>query len=160
MPHLVLTITAATLDAGRSAAYVKNLGDHILSEVTFRYGSQIIQSYPGYWQAMWSRVSRHDNHLEGRHAQVLGNLPPGAPTETVRENALVNALTLICPLDELYWHHNRDEYWMPEAHALEGELVINLAALARLVYSDNGASPFVGVGVAPTITNAIIRYRS
>ncbi len=157
--HVELQISAATLDALRSAAYVKNLGDQIKRRVTFRYGTQIIQSYPGLFDYIFTRVCKNDNHIEGRNAFVLGNLPPGGTTEPQRAAALVAALTLVIPLDELYWTHSRDEYWMTGAYSLEGELQIELEDLARLVYSDNGADPFIGVGVRPVVQSALLRYR-
>lgn len=153
---LVLDIGAGVLGGGRSAAYVNNLGDQILGEVALRYGSTVLQTYPGLFQKMWRRLTKHDNHIEGVNGQILGGLPPGAPTETTRSAAVTAATRVYIPLEELYFVHNRDEAWMTEAHALEGELHITLNQLGQLVYSDNGADPFT---TQPAITNAFLRYR-
>ena len=152
-PLLETVLSAATLDAGRSAAYVKNLGDQILAQVQIRYGTNVLQSYPGEFQYIWRRLSRNDVLIEGVNAQVLGGLPVGGASETSRETALTTGLTLYSPLEECYWHWNKDEHWMPEAHAQELEVIITLAPLSQLVYSDNGADPFIGVGVSPAITS-------
>lgn len=138
--------------------------------MVFRYGSNVLQSYPGAFQAMWRRLTRNDTHIEGVNAQVLGNIPPGAATE----GALVQALgslvandpaagvTLYCPLDELYFHHSKDEFWMPEAHALEGQLYITLEQLQNIVYtctgtgSTGGTEPFTSL---PTISSVFLYYQ-
>lgn len=155
---LVVDIAAAVLDAGRNAAWVKNFGDQFMREVTVRYGSTVLQFYPGEYQYMWARMTTHDNHIEGRNAQVLGGLTPGAAGgEAQRIAALTAGMRLYCPLDELYFTWHRDEAWMPEAYALELELQIRIQDLGLLVYSDNGADPFIGAGTTPAITAIQLR---
>lgn len=158
LPTWKCTLSAAVLGAGRRAAYVKNLGDQMITEVTLRYGGNILQSIPhAVWAPMWRRLTRHDNNIEGINAQVLGGLPAGnAATEGVRENAVTAGLDVYVPLDELFWVDNRDEHWMPEAYALEAEIILQLAPLARLVYSDNGGDPFT---TAPALSGDVLRYR-
>ncbi len=148
---LEVTLTGATLDAGQSAAYVKNLGDQILANVQVRYGSNILQNFTGEFMYMWRRLTMHDNHIETTNAQILGGLPAGGASETSRETALVQGLVLYVPLEELYWVWSRDEHWMPEAHAQELEVIISLAPLGRIIYSNDGTDPFDAGGVAPTI---------
>ncbi len=156
--------------AGAQAAFSKNVGDLILNNVVFRYGSNVLQSYPGYFQAMWRRLTRNDTHIEGVNAQVLGNIPPGAATEGALVQALGSLIasdpaagvTLYCPLDELYFHHSKDEFWMPEAHALEGQLYITLEQLQNIVYtctgtgSTGGTEPFTSL---PTISSVFLYYQ-
>ena len=149
-PLLETVLAPAVLNGGRSAAYVKNLGDQILAQVQARYGTNVLQSYPGEFQYIWRRLSRNDVLIEGVNAQVLGGLPVGGASETSRQTALTAGLTLFSPLEELYWWWNKDEYWMPEAHAQELELIITLAPLSQVVYSDNGTNPFA---TAPAITS-------
>lgn len=152
------TISAGTLSGGRRAAYVKNLGDQMIQEVTLRYGGNILQSIPNnVWAPLWRRLCKHDAHIEGTNAMVLGGLPAGnAAAEGVREAAVTSGLDIYVPLEELFFAHSRDEHWMPEAHALEAEIILQLAPLGRLVYSDNGADPF---SARPTLSADELRYR-
>ena len=158
LPTWECAVSAGVLGAGRRAAFVKNFGDQIVQEVTFRFGGNILQSIPhAVFAPMWRRLCYHDNHIEGVNAQVLGGLPAGnAATEGVREAAVTSGLTIYCPLDELFWTSNRDEFWMPEAYSMEAEIILQLAPLARLVYSDNGGNPFT---TAPALSSDVLRYR-
>ncbi len=168
LPHYRVLIQAALLDAGRNAAYVKDLGDQLMRQVTMRYGSNIIQVYPGEFQYVWHRITKHDNHLEARHLQTLGGLAPGGAQEQARVDALIDpqglgvglgVLELLIPLDELYFTHHEDEYLMPESLATEVEIEIDLQNLQLLVYSDNNADPFIGVGRRPTITQHGLKFK-
>lgn len=152
--HIVNTISAGVLAGGRSAAYVNNFGDLLAEEITLRYGSTILQSIPGVWHAAWRRISRNDVNIEGVNALVLGGLPPAGATETIRQDAVTNGVVIYTPLEELYFVHDKSQCWMPEAHSLEGEIIVKYSPLARLVYSDNGADPFT---TAPAITESYMR---
>lgn len=163
-PVFKVDVSAGVLGGGiASAAYVNNLGDQLVQSITLRYGSNILQTIPHHtWEIMWRRLTRHDNHLEPVLAQVLGGLPPGGSTEAVRGSgaggAVVTGLTLFVPLNELYFKHSKDQYWMPEAHALEAEIILQLAPLARLVYSDTGGDAFAG-GTAPALSAGELFYQ-
>lgn len=169
---LEIDINAGTFAGGANdGAYVNCLGDQILNTVTVRYGAHILQSYPGEWQQVWRRITKHSNHEEGRNALVLGNLPPSVAVpgpEDDRRQAIINPqgtgvgtgiLALVCPLDEIFFTFYMDQYWMPEAYAAELEIEIQLAALARIVYSDDGNNPFGGAVGAPTINALRLRPR-
>lgn len=159
--HWKCTVSAAVNDTGRRSAYVKNFGDQCISEITLRYASNILQSIPNrVWAPLWRRLCYHDNHIEGINANVLGGLPAGdAATEGIRENAVTAGLDIIVPLEELFFSHNRDEYWFSEAYSMEAEILLQISPLASLVYSDNGLTPFGGVGTAPVLSADELRYR-
>jgi hypothetical protein len=167
------------------AAYHKNVGDLFLGNVTVRYGSNVLQNYDGTFQALWRRMTRHDINIEGTNANVLGALPPSSPTEDVLEDALTlrvasgggagphvvpapGSTQLYIPLEELFFVHHKDEHWMPESLALEGELIVDVPTLPRLIYTNTGLDVFSGavvlgaggaVAAEPLITASILRYQ-
>jgi len=154
------TLSGATL-ADRKAAYVNNLGDQIVRQVTHRYGSTILHQYDGEYAQLYRRLTTNEVNDEGRSALTLGGLPltvgAGIP-EYQRRQALIDGVTVYVPLDRLWFAQNPDEAWMPEAYATEGEIEIQLARLQDVVYNAVArggaggtiASPF---SVAPTITS-------
>lgn len=168
------------------AAFMKNAGDLMLDNVALRYGNNILQQYTGEFQAIWRRLCYHDVNIEATNVNVLGALPPGNPTEDVLEDALTlraatvgagptyaapaaATTTLYVPLEELYFVHNRDEYWMPESLALEGELIITFPLLENICYTSSGdgtvfsGNVVLSVGpataYAPTINSTRLRYQ-
>lgn len=142
--------------ANITAAYVKNLGDQLARTVTIRYGSHVLQAYPGEFQYIWHRVCQHDNHLEGRHALVLGGGGPGSPSEQDRINAVTQGVTVFIKLDEVFFSQYDDEHWMQEAYATEAEIEVEFEQLGRLVISGSLADPFAG-GTRPAITQVRLR---
>jgi hypothetical protein len=149
-----------TLSAGAAtnAAYVNNLGDQMLAEVTLRYGNHVLHSYTGESAQLYRRLTRHEVFESCRDELTLGNRRQGAANgEAERVAAYQTAnLQVFSPLDELYFTHHFDEYWMPEAVGLEADIVIRLQTLARVVYTPQGAAP---AGALPTITSCALRVR-
>lgn len=167
------------------AAFMKNAGDLMLDNVALRYGNNILQQYTGEFQTIWRRLCYHDVNIEATNVNVLGGLPPGNPTEDVLEDALTirvasgggggpfavpaaQTTTLYVPLEELYYVHNRDEYWMPEALALEGELLITYPALQNVCYTSSGTGAVftgaivltaAGTAYEPSIASSRLRYQ-
>lgn len=148
-----------------SAAYVNNVGDHICATVTMRYGSHILQSYPGIVQQIVRRVECNEIDEDCRDELTLGNRRIGAGTlELERAQAFdqtagtfwANGTTIYSPLDQLWFQHHFDEHWMPEAFATEAELEIDIAPIGRLVYTNAAATPPV---TPPTISASRMRIR-
>ncbi len=78
LPTWVVDISAAVIDPAyaaaaaplEAAAYVNKLGDQIIESVTFRYGSNIIQTIPrNVFTPAWVRLTKHDNHI-GKHILI------------------------------------------------------------------------------------------
>ena len=157
-PIFKVSVSAAVLAADRSAAYVNGLGDQLVETVTLRYGSSILQVVPhSIWTPMWRRLTRNDAHVEPVHAMVLAGLPVQGDTEAMRESAVTDGLDLYVPLDELYFAKSKSQYWFPESLSLEGEIILKLAPLGSLVYSDNGDDPFAGA-TYPALSGAELHF--
>lgn len=149
-------LSAAALPGLETAAYINNVGDAIARTVVMRYGGHVLQSYPGEFQQLVRRVSKHEVFEENRDQLTLGNRRYGANNgEAERAAAYEAGITLFTPLDELFFTHHFDEYWMPEALATEGEIEVTIADLARIVYSSTGIAPTV----LPTLTSIRLRCR-
>ncbi len=157
-PTLQLDISAAVMNGAvsGSAAYVKNAGDLICKEVKVRSGTNELQRYPGVFQAIWRRLCKHDINIEAVNAEVLSGTNPGATGNEGARLVPTVAHSIFVPLEEIYWHHNKDEFWFPESLALEGVIEIELEQLARLVYTNNGLS--TAFTTRPAITAAYLRY--
>ncbi len=144
------------------AEYNKNVGDLIVDSNTLIYGNTNLQNWGGDFQALFRRVCKNDVNIEATTAQVLGNLNPGGDVNQGSERVLVDAyyrgVTLQCPMDELFFCHNSDEFWMPEAYALEGQLNVRLAALGQLVSCIDRSGAMIAAGQRPAITDIRLRY--
>lgn len=144
------------------AEYNKNVGDVIVDNHTLIYGNTNLQNWDGRYSAAWRRVTRNDVNIEATNAQVLGGLSPGGDPNTGSERVLVDAyyrgVTLQCPLDELFFAHNRDEMWMPEAYALEGQLNHRLAELGQIVSTITRDGSQIAANQRPTITDIRLKY--
>jgi hypothetical protein len=143
-----------------SAELVKNVGDLIVNNHQLVYGNAILQNTPGRFNPLFRRLCCNDVNIEGTNAEVLGGLPPGGNYNTGTERVLVDAyyrgVTLDCPLDELFFASNRDEFWMPESLALEGQLILNLSSLGQIVCTNTFSA--AAIVTAPTISNCFLRY--
>jgi len=151
---LEIVLSGSTLtNPAVNAAYVNNLGDQILAQVTHRYANNVLHQYDGEYQQLYQRLTTNEVNEEGRNALTLGGLPltsgNGLP-ETQRAATLINGFTLYVPLDRLWFTQHLDEAWMPEAYATEGEIEIQLARLEDVVYACNGAAGVPGVGTLPS----------
>ena len=144
------------------AEYNKNVGDLLVDNHTLIYGNTNLQNWDGAFSALFRRVCKNDVNIEGINAMVLGGLAPGGDPTTGSERVLVDAyyrgVTLFVPLEELFFVHNTDEFWMPEAYALEGQLNHRLSDLGRLVSTLTRDASHIAAGQRPTISNAILRY--
>lgn len=144
------------------AEYNKNVGDIIVDNHTLIYGNTNLQNWDGKFSALWRRVVRNDVNIEATNAQVLGSLSPGGDPTTGSERVLVDAyyrgVTLQVPLDELFFAHNKDEFWMPEAYALEGQLNHRLAALGDIVSTISRTGAVIAANQRPTITDIKLKY--
>lgn len=144
------------------AEYNKNLGDILVDNNTLIYGNTNLQNWDGVFQALFRRVVRNDTNIENINAQVLGNLAPGGDPTTGSERVLVDAyyrgVTLQVPLEELFFAHNSDEMWMPEAYALEGQLNIRLASLGQIVSCIDRSGGMIAAGQRPTVLDVRLRY--
>ena len=138
-----------------NAAYCKNFGDLIVEQDTLRYGSNVLQQYNTEFQCMLRRLAKNDINIEDVNSNVFGALPPGGAAELVLADAFYQGVTVRRPLDELFWASSKDEFWMPESLALEGELICQLRGPGEVIYTYNQAQP---AGV-PTITNVLLRYQ-
>ena len=157
-PMIEWTLAAAGAAGANTAAYVNNVGDQILDTVTMRYGSHILQTYPGEVQQIYRRVSKHEVFEENRDELTLGNRRYAIRAqEDEREAFYRTGGVLYSPLDELWFTHHFDEHWMPEAFATEAELIVTVKPLARIVYTSDGAVP--SHPALPTITAAVLRVR-
>jgi len=142
------------------AAYVNNLGDQLLAQVSHRYGSTILHEYDGEYQQLYQRLTVNEVNEQYRNAMTLGGLPLSTTitNEAQRRQALVKGITIFVPLNRLWCTQHVDEAWMPEAFSTQGEIAIKFQRLERLVYHAvaRGApgaalpSPFLG-GAPPTI---------
>lgn len=152
--YLELNISAGTLAAPNTAAWVNNLGQAVLQEVIVRIGSTILQKWSGDFAALYKAVTKNPVDLEGYNALSLSNLPPGGAGEATRMALTTQAFTLYCPLEEMWYAQSFMDLWMPEAQTLELELRVTLRPLAQLIYSAAGTDPF---NVQPAITSSFIR---
>ena len=141
-------------------AYVKNVGDLIVDSHQMIYGNVQLQSHEGRFIALNRRLCCNDVNIEATNAMVLGALPPGGDPDTGTEKVLVDAfyrgVTLQVPLEELFFVQTRDRHWMPEAYALEGQLIQNLADFGQLVVTRSYSSANVSV---PAISDIALRYQ-
>lgn len=158
LSNSTLTVNAPWGAASTPAAYVNDLGDQLIDQVTHRYGSNILQQYPGEYAALWNKLTKNEIQLQSRNALAAGGLPLSgqAQNEQQRRQMLVQGVTVYCPLDRLWFVQNKDEAWTPEALATQGEIQIQIQRLEKLVYNATQRiagvvpSPFVG-GAPPTI---------
>ncbi len=141
------------------AEYVKNVGDLIVNYHQLQYGNTQLQQFDGRFDAVFRRLCRNDVNIEAINAQVLGNLPPStnpAGPEAVLCSAFYNGVTLYVPLEELFFCKTLDNYWMPEAYALEGQILSYLTNLGQIINTHNRtASEIV---VFPSIVNCRLHY--
>lgn len=149
----------------------KNVGDLIVRSHTLMYGNSQLQYVPGLFHAQFRRVCANDVNIEGTNAMVLGNLPPSgnatagvvtsADAQSSTEGVLINAFyagcTLYTPCEEYYFTHNKDEAHMPEAYALELQLICQLASLGEIVNTVDRTGACIVT--APTITDCAFRYQ-
>lgn len=144
-----------------TAEYVKNLGDLLCENLQLVYGTTNLQSINGKYQPSWRRICKNDVNIEYINAMVLGNLSPGGSSEQVLIDAFYGGCTVYIFFDELFFVNNRNEFWMPEAYALEGQLKLQLATLDQVVCTSSRTSAELtgGAAVRPVITNCILRYQ-
>jgi hypothetical protein len=138
-----------------SAAYCKNFGDLIIEQDTLRYGSNVLQQYNTEFQVMLRRLAKNDVNIEDVNSNVFGALPPGGAAELVLADAFYSGCTVRRPLDELFWTSSKDEHWMPESLALEGELICQFRGIGEVVYTADQNAP----ATLPTITDVRLRYQ-
>lgn len=158
VPYNPLTGAIAVAPVGvPSAAYVKNFGDLIVEQDTLRYGSNVLQQYNSDFVCMLRRIAKNDVNIEDVNSNVFGALPPGGAAELVLADAFYNStgVTIRRPLEELFWSSSKDEFWMPESLALEGELICQLRAPGECIYTADGNPP----ATTPSITNTVLRYQ-
>jgi len=146
--------------------YVKNVGDQVFQQHSLIYGNATLQQFDGVFHYIWRRLTKNDVNIEAQNAMVLGGLPPGGNYDTGPERVLVDAwyrgVTLEVPLEEFYWVNQKDQYWMPESLALEGQLRHVLAPNGSIMNTRNHALTDIlnaGRGLMPTITNCVLRYQ-
>jgi len=138
-------------------AYVKNIGDLFWKTHILRYGQQVLQQYDTEFVVINRRLCKNDVNIEHINVNVLGGLPAGGAGEQVRIDMWYNGGLLRCPLEELYFVHHQDEYWMPEALALEGTLEFITQTPSAVFYTRTGA---VGVvSTLPTFGGCKLRYQ-
>jgi len=163
IPYNAYTGAIAVAPVGTpAAAYCKNFGDLIVEQDTLRYGSNVLQQYNSEFVCMLRRLAKNDVNIEDVNSNVFGALPPGGAAELVLADAFYQGVTIRRPLDELFWTSSKDEFWMPESLALEGELICQLRAPGEIIYTRDGAAPLVtgtGASGVPTITNTVLRYQ-
>lgn len=138
-----------------TAAYAKNIGDIFWKTQILRYGSNVLQQYDTDFIPMFRRLCKNDVNIEDVNANVLGGLPPGGAGEQVLIDAFYTGVKLRCPLEELFWQSNQDEYWMPESLALEGELILITRAPGQCIYTNDGAAP----ATTPSFSGVSLRYQ-
>lgn len=159
---LETVLTQGTLAAPPALAeYQKNVGDRLCELVTLQYGNTQIQRYNSDFQVFFRRLCKNDVNIEATNVNVLGNLPPSTSatgTEAVLASAFTNpaGVTLTTPLEELVWVNRKDESWMPESLALEGQLRIQLAAWPDLIITSTRDA--TAVAAFPTVTTCRLRY--
>lgn len=154
--------TAAAAAVGTpQAEYVKNVGDLIFEQILLRYGSTVLQQYDSEFQVFQRQMTRNNINIEYINVEVLGGLPPGGNTEQTLVDALYNGVTLRHPVEHLWFTQHRDEAWMPESLALEGQLEFTLRPLAELIVTATGDNTVFTGGAAalPTITDLRLRYQ-
>jgi len=138
-----------------TAAYCKNIGDVFWKTQILRYGSNVIQQFDTDIVPIFRRLCKNDVNIEDVNANVLGGLPPGGAGEQVLIDAFYTGVKLRCPLEELFWQSNQDEYWMPESLALEGELILATRAPGQCIYTNDGAAP----STIPSFSGVQLRYQ-
>lgn len=144
---------------GTVVEYIKNFGDLLARDVVLQYGNTQLQRYDADFVVFNRRLCHNDVNIEGINISVFGNLPPStnpSGTEATLRDAYLQGCTVLAPLEELYFVHAKDEAWMPESLALEGQIRIQLASLPELLISTNGT--IADVGTAPTIQDCRLRY--
>lgn len=159
--------TAATLAVGTpQAEYVKNVGDLVFEQIILRYGSTVLQQYDSEAQVFYRQMTRNNVNIEYINVEVLGGLPPGGNTEQTLIDALYNGIRLRQPVEHLWFVQQRDQNWMPESLALEGQLEFTLRALGQLIVTRTGddtvfsGTPLEGdPAVLPAITDLRLRYQ-
>ena len=146
--------------------YVKNVGDQVFQQHSLIYGNATLQQFDGVFHYIWRRICKNDVNIEAQNAMVLGGLPPGGNRDTGPERVLVDAwyrgVTLEVPLEEFFWVNQKDQYWMPESLALEGQLRHVLAPNGSIMNTRNHTVNdilFAGRGAMPAITNCVLRYQ-
>ncbi len=142
-------------------SYVKNAGDLLFDQHQLIYGNVQLQTFPGRWHSWNRRLCCNDVNIEATNAMVLGGLPPGGDPETGSERVLVDAyyrgVTFQSPMEELYFVQGRDQNWMPEALALEGQLIHQLADIGQLIVSRAYNNTLNNV--TPVVTDIALRYQ-
>ena len=160
--YLENIMLGGTAGAGVTCEYVKNAGDLLARDVTVQYGNTQLLRYDADLQVFFRRLCKNDVNIEDINSTVLGNLPPStaaAGTEAVLRDAWLNGCTFITPLEELFWVHAKDEAWMPESLALEGQLRIQLAAWPDLMMTSTGTGAVpADVAVFPLVSSCKLRY--
>ena len=154
--------TAAVPAVGTpQAEYVKNVGDLIFEEIILRYGSTVLQQYDSEFQVFYRQLSRNNVNIEYINVEVLGALPPGGNTEQTLVDALYRGVRLRQPVEHLWFVQQRDQNWMPESLALEGQLEFTLRNLAQLIVTASGTNSVFtgGASVLPAISDLRLRYQ-
>lgn len=143
------------------AEYVRNAGDLLGEQTDLIYGNSTLQTFQGRFCALWRTLCQNDVDIEGKNAQVLGNLSPGGASEAVLIDAFYRGVTLYIPLDELFFVHSLDQAWMPEAYALEGQIQTRLAAISQIVNTStrDGTVLTGGGAIIPFVTSCQMRYQ-
>lgn len=141
---------------GGRGAYVNNLGDQIIRQVTIRYGSHHLQSYFGEAAQICRRVAYNEIQEECRDELTLGNRRQAdLVQETERADFFDNGGIIYSPLDQLFFTEHFDEYWMPEALATEAEIIIDYQRAGRIAYTTQAAvpatAPQIDTTVGPTL---------
>lgn len=157
--YLRVTISAATLGAGHEAAYVDDLGTLLCENVETNYSSKPFQAYRGEFLKAYNRLMYHDVAREGYIAETLANLPPGGAEEATREANLTAGVTVIVPLNWLWFCRDIDYSFTPEAISGNMDIFVDYQRLSRLIYARVTATGLTPVGdawlsVAPAITKA------
>jgi hypothetical protein len=78
-------------------------------------------------------------------------------TERVLVDAYYNGVTVLSPIEELWFVKSRDRHWMPEAFSLEGQYLANLAHIGQLVYTRNRTA--ADLATVPTLSGVGLRYQ-
>jgi hypothetical protein len=160
--------TVAGDETDPAAEYVRNAGDLIAQQTNVIYGTSTLQQFDGRFIAAWRTLCRKDIDIEDTNSLVLGGLgvggiltgAPGGPAgpEPVLIDAYYNGVTLYSPLDELFFTKAFNQGLMPEAYALELQILVHLAPLADLVVTKSRTG--ADILVAPTVQSCRMRYTS
>ncbi len=85
----------------------------------------------------------------------------GGATEAILIDAFYRGFNVICPYEWLFFVNNKDECWMPESLALEGQLSSQIADARDCIITSSGTNSVLtgGSSAFPRITQVKLRYQ-